>query len=159
MYAATLIIRVTPHAVWWNHLPSTFDMWLLQCLVKSVSQVLRAGFTWQSNGNGWCYGNEIVRIQISKWVVFVLSSSNKPRLQLSSPAERGILKTIYLEIAGILEGCLAGDYLVYRLACSISEEHHEDGFYYRRCLASPQTITLTNLLSHFTECTRSGRKP
>lgn len=70
----------------------------------------------------------------------------------SHPAERGILKAIYLGIAGILEGGLAGDYLVYRLACSISEEHHEDGFYYRRCLASLQTIThkivLTNLLSH-----------
>lgn len=46
-----------------------------------------------------------------------------------NPAERGILKAIYLDISGILESGLAGDYLVYRLAFSISEEHHKDGFY------------------------------
>lgn len=61
MYAATLIICVAPRAVWWNHLPSTFDMWLLHCLAKSVSQVPMAGFTPQSNANGLCYGNEIVQ--------------------------------------------------------------------------------------------------
>lgn len=85
----------------------------------------------------WDYPNT----NIQTYNVRSLHTYQTQAATFQNPAERGILKAIYLDIAGILESGLAGDYLLYRLAFSISEEHHKDGFYLRRCFSSLQTIT------------------